>query len=229
VLAPATVQELIDLTVEAFDIAERYLHVVVILTDGSLGQMMEPAELPEMQPLRRPEERPNWALTGAKNRPKRSVSSIHMQPSEGEEFNLKLQVKHRLIEENEVRFHEMALDDARIGIVAFGTAGRVVQSAVREARAEGIPAGLLRPISLFPFPTERVRKLAEEVDSILVVEMNSGQMLDDVRLAVEGRVPVEFFARMGGVVPLPDEVLEVIKKMHTSDPSPTYEGRAVDE
>jgi len=211
VLAPATVQELIDLTMEAFDLAEKYRCLAIVLADGSLGQLMEPAEMPPMRPVRKAEERPAWSLTGAKGREPNAISSIYIDPIEEEQLNLKLMAKRAEIEAHEVRFKELLLEDARLAVVAFGTAGRVAQSAVKLARQAGIPVGLLRPISLFPFPKARVSALADQVEAILVVEMNGGQMVDDVRLAVEGRVPVSFYGRMGGIVPLPDEVLEQIQ------------------
>jgi 2-oxoglutarate ferredoxin oxidoreductase subunit alpha len=211
VLAPATVQELIDLTVEAFDIAEKYRCIVVVLADGSIGQMMEPAELPPMQKVRKLKDRPEWALTGAKDRDPNFVSSIYIDPVEEEVFNLKLVEKLKLIEAYEVRFKETDLDNAEMAVVAFGTAGRIAQSAIRQAREEGLKVGLLRPISLYPFPSEAITKIATKVKRILVVEMNGGQMVEDVRLAVEGRVPVDFYGRMGGVLPLPDEVYEQIR------------------
>ena len=214
VLAPATVQELIDLTVLAFDLAEKYRWIVIILADGSLGQMMEPAEMPPMRPVRPISERPAWALTGAKGRAPNVVSSIYIDPALEEKFNFKLMAKMRQIEAAEIRLREIATEDAEIGVVAFGTAGRIAQSAVKAARDEGIKAGLLRPISLYPYPYEAVRQFSKNVRSLLVVEMNGGQMLDDVRLAVEGRVPVNFYGRMGGMVPMPDEVLEAIRKVH---------------
>lgn len=214
VLAPATVQEMIDLTVEAFDLAEKYRCIVIVLADGSLGQMMEPAELPPMRPVRKAEERPSWALTGALGRAPNVISSIYIDPVLEEKFNRVLMEKQKRIEASEVRFREQGLEDAEVAVVAFGTAGRVSQSAVKAAREEGIKVGLLRPISLFPYPYERVERLADEVRSILVVEMNGGQMVEDVRLAVKGRVPVWFYGRMGGMMPLPDEVLEEIRKIH---------------
>ncbi len=214
VLAPATIQELIDLTVEAFDLADKYRWIVVVLADGSLGQMMEPAELPPMHAVRSLDERPAWALTGAKQRQTNIISSIYIDPVEGEKFNKHLQEKLALIERNEVRYREFMLDDAEIGIVAFGTAGRVAQSAIQAAREEGIKVGLLRPISLYPYPYARVGELADQVKSIIVVEMNSGQMVEDVRLAVEGRTPISFFGKMGGIVPFPDEILDEIRNAH---------------
>jgi len=214
VLAPSTVQELIDLTVDAFDLAERYRIMTVILADGSLGQMMEPAELPPMRPLRTPEERPTWALTGARGRDPRSISSIHLVPEEEEAFNAQLQAKYAAIEANEVRFEEHALDGARIAVVAFGTAARLAKTAIHQARSESIPVGLLRPITLYPFPAARLRRLASEVDAILVVEMNAGQMVEDVERVTQGRVPIRFFGRTGGVVPMPEEVLDAIRAVH---------------
>ncbi|HSB88915.1 MAG TPA: 3-methyl-2-oxobutanoate dehydrogenase subunit VorB [Anaerolineales bacterium] len=214
VLAPATVQELIDLTYEAFDLAEKYRCIVVVLTDGNLGQMMEPAELPPMRAVRAASERPAWALTGARNRKPNLISSIYIDPVKEEIFNQQLQAKQREIEAHEVRAREVLLDDADIGVVAFGTSGRIAYSAIQQARAEGIRVGLLRPISLYPFPYDHVRRLAETVRSILVVEMNSGQMLEDVRLGALGRVPIRFYGRMGGMTPMPDEILEEIRKLH---------------
>ncbi len=211
VLAPATIQELIDLTVEAFDIAEKYRCIVVVLADGCLGQMMEPAELPPMKEVRKLEDRPDWALTGAKDRDPNVISSIYIDPVEEEVFNLKLVEKQKQIEASELRYKESDLEDADMAIIAFGTAGRIAQSAIRQARADGLKVGLLRPISLYPFPEQAIADVAGKVKRILVVEMNGGQMLEDVRLAVEGRVPVDFYGRMGGVVPLPDEVLEQIQ------------------
>jgi len=218
VLAPATVQELIDLTVLAFDLAEKYRWIVIILADGSLGQMMEPAEMPPMRPVRPVVDRAAWALTGAKGRGPNVISSIYIDPVLEEQFNFKLMRKMRQIEADEIRLRETLTEDAEIGVVAFGTAGRIAQSAVKAAREEGIKVGLLRPISLYPYPYEAVGQLSRRVKSLLVVEMNGGQMLDDVRLAVEGRVPVSFYGRMGGIVPMPDEVLDAIRKVHAGQP-----------
>ena len=218
VLAPATVQELIDLTVLAFDLAEKYRWIVIVLADGSLGQMMEPAELPPMRPVRPVDKRAPWALTGAKGRAPNLVTSIYIDPAVEEKFNFRLVAKMRKIEAAEIRLRELSTEDAEIGIVAFGTAGRICQTAVKAAREEGIKVGLLRPISLYPYPYEHVRALSKRVKSLLVVEMNMGQMVEDVRLAAEGRVPVSFYGRMGGMVPMPDEVLEAIRKMHAGQP-----------
>jgi 2-oxoglutarate ferredoxin oxidoreductase subunit alpha len=211
VLAPATVQEAIDLTYEAFDLADKYRAIVVILADGNVGQIMEPATLPPMRPVKT--GRSDWALTGAADRPKRVITSIHLDPDEEEAFNRTLQSTFELIRQHEVRYQEFLTEDIDYLVVAFGTAGRVAQTAVKQARAQGIRAGLFRPISLFPFPEQRIADLAAKVRGVLVVEMNAGQMLDDVRLAVNGRVPVRFYGRMGGTVPFPEEVLSELSEM----------------
>lgn len=212
VLAPASVQESIDLTVLSFDLAEKYRCVVVVLTDGSLGQMMEPCELPEMRPLRT--THPAWAATGTFGKRERNIlSSIHLDPPEQEETNFRMLYNWQKVEANEIRYKEYFLDDAQFAIIGFGSAGRVALSAVRAARAEGIKVGLLRPITLNPFPTAAITALSKRVKGILVTEMNSGQMLEDVRLAVQGRTPVEFYGRMGGVMPFPDEIMSEIHRM----------------
>ncbi len=212
VLAPATVQEAIDLTYQAFELAEKYRTIVFILADGNIGQLMEPAELPPLRPTNGHHRAP-WALTGAKGRPKNVITSIYLVPEEEEAFNRKLQAKLATIRRAEVRFHEYEIEDAEYVVVGFGTAGRVAQTAVKQARAQGLRAGLFRPISLYPFPEQRLAELAERARGFLVVEMNAGQMVEDVRLAVNGKAPVKFYGRMGGVVPLPDEVVEQIRKM----------------
>ncbi len=211
VLAPATVQEAIDLTTLAFDLADKYRTIVTVLLDGNIGQMMEPAELPPMRELRR--EPASWAVTGAKGRKKNIISSIYLQPDELETFNRKLQAKLKTIAETEARCKDYLTEDAELIVVGFGTAGRVAQTAVKMARAQGIPVGLCRPITLWPFPERRLSQLADEARGFLVVEMNMGQMLDDVKVAVAGQCPVDFYGRTGGVVPLPDEVFAAIAKL----------------
>ena len=176
--------------------------------------MMEPAELPPMQEVRKREDRPAWALTGAKDRDPNVISSIYINPAEEEVFNQKLVDKQKVIEANEIRFEQSDLEDAEIAIIAFGTAGRIAQSAIRQAQEEGMKVGLLRPISLYPFPSKAIKDIAAKVKRVLVVEMNAGQMVEDVRLAIEGAVPVDFFGRMGGMVPLPDEVYDQIRKTY---------------
>ena len=218
VLAPNSVQEAINLTCLAFDLAEKYRTIVFVAGDGLIGQMMEPAELPSMQTPRT--ARPNWAVTGAIDRPKNVISSLHLGSDALYEVNQRLQEKLARIRAAEVRYESYLTDDAEILVVAFGTVGRIAKTAIREAREQGIRVGLLRPITLYPFPSMIVDQLSQQVQSILVVEMNAGQMVDDVRLAVEGRALVHFFGRTGGVVPLPDEILEQIMAIANS-PLPT--------
>jgi 2-oxoglutarate ferredoxin oxidoreductase subunit alpha len=212
VLAPASVQEAIDLMVLSFDLAEKYRAICMVILDGCVGQMMEPAQMPEMRPLQRANW--DWATDGKMGkRERRILSSIYIEPVDEEIMNLRLLNRWQTIQANEVRYKEYFLDDADIVIVGFGTAGRVALSAVRQARAEGIKVGLLRPITVSPFPSEVISQLAGRAEAFLVTEMNSGQMLEDVRLAVRGRVPVEFYGRLGGVVPFPDEILGEIHRM----------------
>ncbi len=211
VLAPASVQEAVDLTALAFDLAEKYRTITCIMMDGSIGQMMEPAELPPMQPLRK--EIPDWAVRGAKNGETRLLTSINLDPPAQEVMNLRLMQRWQEIEANEVRYKGYFLEDAEYVVVGFGTAGRIALSAVRAAREQGIRIGLLRPITVAPFPVDVLDELTEKTRAFLVVEMNAGQMFEDVRLVVRGRKPVEFFGRMGGVVPFPDEVLAEIHRL----------------
>ncbi len=211
VLAPASVQEAVDLVTLAFDLAEKYRSIVIILADGNIGQMMEPVELPPMQPTDRPV--PDWAVRGCEGRERRILSSIYIKPEEEEVTNLRLLKRWMLIQQNEVRYREYFMDDAEFVVIGYGTAGRVALSAVRQARAEGIRVGLFRPISLSPFPLQQVKEIAQKAQAILVVEMNTGQMLDDVLRAVEGKTPVAFYGRLGGVVPFPDEILEEIRRV----------------
>jgi 2-oxoglutarate ferredoxin oxidoreductase subunit alpha len=226
VLAPGSVQEAIDLTGLAFDLAEKYRTIAIVAGDGLIGQMMEPAELPPMQKLRT--ARPNWALTGAKGRRKNTISSLRLGAEDLEAINTRLQAKIKRIRAEEVRYEEMLTDDADILIVAFGTTGRIAKTAIREARRQGVLVGLLRPITLFPFPFTPLEELsqgsrrAKGAKSILVVEMNAGQMVEDVQLGVRGRVPLHFYGRTGGTVPLPDEILDQILKLaHRLNESPT--------
>ncbi len=211
VLAPASVQEAIDLVVLAFDLAEKYRTIAFVMADGNIGQMMEPAELPPMRPIK--SEYPDWAVRGAMGRERRMLSSIYIDPKDEEVTNYRLMQVWNQIQANEIRYREYFLDDAEFVVIGFGTAGRIALSAVRLARAEGIKVGLLRPITLSPFPYPQIEKLISQVKGILVVEMNAGQMLDDVQKVVKGRVPVEFYGRMGGMVPFPDEILTEIQRM----------------
>jgi 2-oxoglutarate ferredoxin oxidoreductase subunit alpha len=213
VLAPATIQEAIDLVGLAFELAEKYRTIVIVVADGAIGQMMEPAELPSIMPL--PDKRPSWALTGAKGREKNIITSLFLGAKNLEQQNKKLQRKLAAIQKNEVRFEEQHLEDAEVVLVAFGTAARVAQTVIQNMRLEGLRVGLFRPISLWPFPKEQLEQLAREVKAFFVIEMNAGQMLHDVREAVAyangPHFPVGFFGRMGGVIPTPDEVAEEIR------------------
>ena len=215
VLAPASVQEAIDLTVLSFDLAERYRTICMVILDGCVGQMMEPAQMPEMKTIQRANW--DWATDGKMGkRNRRILSSIYLDPIQEEQMNLRLLSRWQTIQRDEVRYKEYFLDDAEYAIIGFGTAGRVALSAVRQARAKGIKVGLLRPITVSPFPLDAIEQLAGRVSGILVTEMNSGQMLEDVRLAVKGRVPVEFYGRMGGVVPFTEEILHEIERIASS-------------
>jgi 2-oxoglutarate ferredoxin oxidoreductase subunit alpha len=211
VLAPASVQESVDLTVQAFDLAEKYRVITVILIDGNIGQMMEPAELPPMMPIKT--VYPDWAVRGAAGRERRFLTSIYIDPPKEEATNLRMLRRWQEVEKNEIRYQTYYMDDARYAVVGFGSSGRAALSAVRAAREEGIPVGLLRPITLNPFPVKVLEDLADRVEAMLVVEMNAGQMLEDVRAATKGKLPIEFFARLGGMVPLPDEVLREIRRL----------------
>jgi 2-oxoglutarate ferredoxin oxidoreductase subunit alpha len=214
VLAPASVQEAIDLTVLSFDLAEKYRNLVYVLADGSVGQMMEPAELPEMRPVIRQDW--DWAVNGKGNRKRRILTSIYLDPPLEEQANYRMLQTWQTIQQNEIRYKEYFMDDAEFVIVGFGTAGRIALSAVRAARQMGIKVGLFRPVSVSPFPYDALEKLTSQASAFLVVEMNQGQMLNDVQLAVKGRIPVEFYGRPGGVTPFPDEILREIKRMTTS-------------
>jgi 2-oxoglutarate/2-oxoacid ferredoxin oxidoreductase subunit alpha len=214
VLAPASVQEAIDLTVLSFDLAEKYRNLVYILADGSVGQMMEPAELPEMRPVVRKDW--DWATNGQPGRERRILTSIYLDPPLEEKANYRMLQTWQNIQQNEILYKEYFTDDAEFVIVGFGTAGRVALSAVRAARQMGLKVGLFRPVSVSPFPYDELEKLASKASAFLVVELNQGQMLDDVQLAVKGRIPVEFYGRPGGMVPFPDEILREIKRMTTS-------------
>jgi len=224
VLAPASVQEAIDLTGEAFDLAEKYRTVVVILMDGFLGQMMEPAVLPPFKPVNM--ESPDYAVAPKEGREKRFLTSINIDAPTQERLNIRQMSKWEEITRNEVRYQGYYLDDAEYVVVGFGTCGRIALTAVREAREKGIKIGLLRPVSLSPYPTEVLDKLAERAKGFLVVEMNNGQMLDDVVSIVARRAPVHFYGRMGGMVPYPDEISQAIDEMVNSDAGPELDGRA---
>ena len=211
VLAPSTVPEAAELVRLAFDLSDRYRVPAMILADGMIGQMMEPVELPEPVDPDSIPPRP-WAVTGAEGRPRNVVTSFDLEPEGLREMNLVLQRTYREIERNEVRWEEVETGDAELVLVAYGTMGRIAKTVVRLAREEGLPVGLLRPITLWPFPYEPIRRLAERVRTVLTVELSAGQMWEDVRLAVEGRAETPFYGELGGVVPSPKRILEEVRK-----------------
>ncbi|MCQ2193673.1 MAG: 3-methyl-2-oxobutanoate dehydrogenase subunit VorB [Paludibacteraceae bacterium] len=214
-LAPASVQEMADFVGLGFDLAFKYRNPAIILADGVIGQMMEKVVLPPFQPRRTDEEIEQqcpWAAVGKKkNRERNVITSLELDPAVMEERNNLLQAKYKKIEENEVRYEEFMTEDAEYLFVAFGSSARICQKAVELARAQGIKVGLLRPITLWPFPTKAIAKLADQVKAMLSVELNAGQMVEDIRLAVNGKVKVEHFGRLGGIVYTPDEIIEAMK------------------
>ena len=218
VLAPASVQEMADFVDLAFELAFKYRNPAMILSDGVIGQMMEKVVLPPMKPRRTEEEIAKecpWAANGhgLKQRGVNVITSLELDPAKMEDKHHKLQEKYRQIRENEVRYETKDLEDAELAIVAFGSAARISQKAIEIAREQGIKVGLFRPITLWPFPQEEIAELSKKLKGILVVEINAGQMVSDVRYAVEGRVPVKHYGRLGGIVPDPDEIIEVLKQL----------------
>lgn len=214
VLAPSTVQEMADCAYEAFDIADKYRIPVMILGDGLLGQMMEPVVLPAKRDLADLPAKP-WATCGhGMAREHNVVNSLYLTADELERLNIERYERYEVIKREEQRAELYQCEDAEIVIVAFGASARVARSAVMAAREQGVKAGLLRPVSLWPFPTDALEGLVGQAKTFLTVEMNMGQMVDDVRLVVEGRVPVEFYGRTGGVIPTPAEVLDKIMEIN---------------
>lgn len=210
VLAPSSVQEMADFVELAFDLAFRYRNPAMILSDGAIGQMMEKVYLKPQK--KRSETFPEWATTGKPpSRERNIITSLDLDPYAQEVHNQKLQAKYREIEKNEVRYEEFQTDDAEYLFVAYGTSARVCQKALQLARDAGIKAGLLRPITLYPFPKKRINELAGQMKHIITVEMSAGQMVEDVKLAVNGKTEVSHFGRMGGVITTPEEVLENLK------------------
>jgi len=210
-LGPSTAQELVDCMPLAFDLADQYRIPVVILADGILGQMMEPIVFNKKPRRSLPPK--DWALTGAKERPQNIVRSLWLPEGSLEKHNYKLQAKYDQVQKNEVICEQYHVDGAEIVVIAYGVAARIVRSAVNKARQEGIKAGLIRPVTLWPFPSKQVSKAADELSIFLVVEMSMGQMVEDVKLAVAGKVPVVFYGRAGGGVPTVVQVLEKIKQL----------------
>lgn len=216
VLAPSSVQEMADFVFLGFDLADKYRNPVLILSDGAIGQMMEKVTFGKFKPNKI--EKP-WATTGKPpTRERNYITSLHIKPEMLEKHNEKLVAKYEEVKKNEVRFEEIETEDAEYLMVAYGLCARICHKAVNMAREKGIKVGLLRPITLFPYPSERLNVLADKMKAILTVELNSGQMVEDVRLAVNGKVPVDFYGRLGGMLPNPDEIVikleNLIKKNH---------------
>ncbi len=210
VLAPSSVQELVNLTQKAFDLADKYRNPVMVLGDGLLGQMMEPVEIKKIEPKSYDK---SWALTGAKGRAPHRITSFDIDPYKLEEVVKHLKEKYEKIKRNEVMYEEMNTEDAEILIVAFGSMGRISKTVMRELEEEGIKAGLLRPITLWPFPEKKVYELGSRIGKIFVTEMNAGQMLEDVERVTKGKAEIYFYGRPGGVVPTPKEIREKIKEV----------------
>jgi pyruvate/2-oxoacid:ferredoxin oxidoreductase alpha subunit len=209
VVAPASVQEMADLTTLAFDLADEYRNPVVVLADGFIGQMMEPVAFLPPRPVPPPAP---WAVTGTAETRRNLVSSIFLEPDLMERHIRKLEDKYQRAERNEARFECWRTEDADFVLVGYGIVGRILKAVVEQARARGIKAGLLRPITLYPFPTAQTRELAGRARAFAVVEMSMGQLRDDVRLALDGRRPVEFFSRVGGNAPSAEEVLAFVER-----------------
>lgn len=211
VLAPASVQEMADLTILAFELADKYRNPAVILTDGFVGQMMEPLDL-EYREVQEPAK--PWAVKGTPETRANLVSSIYLEPDALEEHNRKLEAKYIRCEQAETRHELYQADDAEVLLVGFGIVSRVLRSAIESLRKDGVKAGLFRPITLFPFPSKELKEAASRVNKVVVVELSNGQMLEDVRLALNGKVPVEFYGRVGGNVPSVEEIHnEVIERV----------------
>ena len=211
VLAPASVQEMADMTAQAFDLADKYRMPVMLLADGTMGQMMEPVALPE--PSTSTVEKP-WAVTGTKCERKHNIiNSLYLNPETLERTNIERYERYAIIEENEVMYEEYMMEDAEYCVVAFGIAARVSKNAVKAAREKGIKVGMIRPITLWPFPKDVLAKAADQVKAFLSVELSMGQMIEDVRLATSCKKPVTLCNRTGGMIPTPEQVLEAIETM----------------
>ncbi len=213
VLAPSSCQEAADLTYKSFDLADRYRIPVIILGDGMLGQMMEPVELPPEIPIKKLPPK-DWTITGAKGRPSRFIRSLILDPFEEEEHNWKLMRKYERISKEELMWESFSLEDAKMLVVAFGIAARIAKGAIKRVREEGLKVGLFRPISLWPFPAKVLKEVSRRVKHLFVFEMNMGQMVEDVKLAVDGGVEVHFYGRPGGIIPTPLEISRIISSYY---------------
>ncbi len=209
VLAPSSVQEMADLTIKGFDLADKYRMTSMILADGTMGQMMEPVEIPD--DVKQEAYDKSWAVTGTKCERKHNiVNSLFLKPDELEKFNFERYERYKKIEETEAMYEEFMMEDAEICIVAFGIAARVSQNAIVEARKQGIKVGMIRPITLWPFPKKPLLAVAEKVNKFISVELSMGQMVEDIELAIRCKKPVELCNRVGGMIPSPEEVLAKI-------------------
>ena len=213
VLAPANVQELVDLIIEGFDIADQYRNPVMILGDGMIGQMMEPVEF--KSPKKRELLPKDWATVGTGGRRKPNIiNSLYLAAEELEKHNIKLQEKYKEIKENEVKVESYNIEDADVVIAAYGTTSRIARTAISQLEKEGYKVGLIRPITLWPYPYDEFDKISDKCKGILTVEMNTGQMIDDVKIAVKGKYPVYFHGRTGGMIPTPNEIIEKVKEIY---------------
>jgi 2-oxoglutarate ferredoxin oxidoreductase subunit alpha len=212
VLGPSSVQELADMTMRAFDLADQYKIPVMILGDGVLGQMKEPVEFKREAPAVTPTR--EGALLGARGRPSRIVKTFTSNPSELEEINWSLFRRYQLIKKNETTWDTYMIEDARLVVVAYGIAARIAKGAIKNLRSEGLKVGLFRPVTLWPFPDDQVKEIAKNIKQFLVFEMNMGQMIEDVQLALAGQGEVSFYGRPGGVIPNPDEVGRVMSRLY---------------
>jgi len=212
VLAPATVQEIVDLMGKAFELADEYRNPVMILGDGILGQMMEAVEFPEQEAPTQLPEKP-WATTGAKGRAPNVINSLYLEPAELEQHNIHLQAKYDLMKAKETMAESYQTADAEIVLVGYGSSARIAKAAVDQARAQGIKAGLFRPITLYPFPKEEIQAACQQAKHVLTVEMSMGQLVEDVRYYLEFKVPVSFYGRAGGMIPTTRAVLEQVKRL----------------
>jgi 2-oxoglutarate ferredoxin oxidoreductase subunit alpha len=213
VLAPSDVQELVDLVIEGFDLADEYRNPVMILGDGMIGQMMEPVEFKEREKRELPPK--DWATTGTNGKRKPNIiNSLYLNAEDLEKHNTYLQNKYNKMREKEVRVESYNVEDADVVISAYGTTARIAKTAISKLEKEGYKVGLIRPISLFPYPYDEFNKIKDDCKGVLTVEMNTGQMLDDVRIALNGRVPTYFYGRTGGMVPTPEEIVNKVKEIY---------------
>ncbi len=212
VYAPATLQEAVDLTMEAFNVADYYRNPVIVLGDGMIGQMMEPVEFNE--PKKRDLPAKDWATTGTEGKRKPNIiNSLALDPAQLEKHNWKLEEKYKVMEENEVKYEMYKMDEPEVVLAAYGTTARIVKNAIDALEEEGIKAGLIRPITLWPFPNKAFDQIPASTKAVLSVEMSTGQMIDDVKIAVNGKLPVHFYGRTGGMIPTPEAIIDKVKEI----------------